>query len=331
MKEINTVLITGGAGYVGSTLVKKLSSYDYEIRVFDSSVFGNEGLFQLREKKNVKFIQGDIRNSNLLEKSLDDVNCVVHLAAITGPLCDQIPEATRQINVDATANLINLCKKKKVTRFFFSSTCSNYGSNLEVVDETTPLKPLSLYSETKIKGESLVLSSKNDNFEPCVLRFATVFGLSPKMRFDLLIQELIKNAFEHKTIEVYGPNYWRPFIHVGDVAEACMIGIRSDSKLISGEIYNVGDTNQNIKKIELAKFVQKRIAGTKIDIQEAKIDPRNYRVSFNKIKKNLGFKITKSIQDGIDEMINALSRGDVDYHETEFSHRVNLVKSIQVI
>ena len=330
MNKLKHILVTGGAGYVGSTLVNRLTSNNYQVSALDSMVFGNDRISDLFQSNAVQFIQGDIRDNKILEKSLEGIDCVVHLAAITGPLCDRIPEATKQINEVATLNLLNLCKKKQVKRFIFASTCSNYGSNLDVVDESTPLMSLSLYSETKVKMESAILNSKDSNFDPCVLRFATVFGLSPKMRFDLLVQELILDAILNKKIKIFGPQYWRPLVHVNDVATACILGIESPSDLISGEVYNVGSNEQNYRKLELAELVKEQIPDTEIEIQESKKDPRNYRVSFDKISQKLHFKAEKTVRDGIAEIVNSIRKDLFDPSASSSSIRTNQVEKVSV-
>ena len=330
MSKLNSVLVTGGAGYVGTTLAKKLSENGYHVRIIDSLIFGRNDIDKFLNDDSIEFIQGDIRDKNILEKCLEEIDCVFHLAAVTGPLCDRVPEATRQINVNATSQLIELSKAKNVKRFFFSSTCSNYGSNQEIVDESTPLKSLSLYSETKITAESLVLQAKNEYFEPCVLRFSTVYGISPKMRLDLLVHELILDALIRKKITVFGSNYWRPLIHVQDVAKACLSGIKGLSKLITGQVYNVGDFSQNFQKGHLAELVKEHLPQSEIVIQELREDPRNYRVSFEKIKKNLKFKIEHTVQDGILEIIEKINDGSIDPTKFDSKIRSKLADKISV-
>lgn len=330
LSKLNSILVTGGAGYVGSVLVKNLSNSGYNVRVLDSLIFNTEKNFKLFKNNSIEFVCGDIRNYNVLEKCLEGIDCVIHLAAITGPLCDIVPKATRQINEIATHKLVNLCKQKNVKRFFFASTCSNYGSNLKIVNELTPLKSLSLYSETKVNLESVVLNAKDSDFEPCVLRLATAFGISPQMRFDLLLQDLIHNAIVYKKILLFGPDFWRPLIHVKDISKAFIIAIESPTKLISGEIYNVGDNEQNYRKLELAQLIQKFLPKTQIEIQKLKKDPRNYKVSFNKIKNKFGFHSSKTVNDGISEILNGINNYTFDYLKSDFLFRSKLVKKVSV-
>ena len=330
MVGISSILVTGGAGYVGSTLVNDLANCGYNVRTLDSKIFCPEKNNNFLKNKSIEFIHGDIRNNNLLESCLEGIDCVIHLAAVTGPLCDKAPKATIQTNEVATKELVNLCKKKKIKRFFFASTCSNYGSNLKIVNEQTPLKPVSLYSKTKVNSESLVLDSKSINFEPCILRFSTVFGISPEMRFDLLLQELILNAIIYKKILIFGPDFWRPLIHVKDASDACIRCIESSSDLVSGEIYNVGASEQNFTKLELAQIVQEYFPDTQIEIQKSKKDPRNYKVSFDKIRKTFDFKIKNTVRDGISEMVDGINNGTLNYTNSDFSSRAKLAEKIPI-
>lgn len=331
MSNLKSILVTGGAGYIGSVLVGKLVEHGYQVRVLDSAIYGLSGITKYIENNSIELVVGDTRNGNIVEKSVKDVDCVIHLAAIVGePLCNKIPEAARQINELATKNLIKICKRTDVRRFIFASTCSNYGSSSTLVDENSPLQSLSLYSETKVNSESFLLNSKDPNFEPCVLRFATAFGLSPRMRFDLLLQEFIRDAVINKKMIIFGPNYWRPLAHVDDISNACIKAVNSSKDLISGEVYNVGGNDQNYTKITLAHIIQNLLPNITIEIQELKKDPRNYKVSFDKIAKNLKFKITKTVQDGASEIINKIQKGELNPRESEFSNMSKLTEKVQV-
>jgi len=327
MNSISSILVTGGAGYVGSALVNDLVKSGYKVRSLDAMFF-NPNQEEFFKNDSIEFISGDIRDKQLVEKCLEGIECVIHLAAITGPLCDKSPNATRQINEHATKQFVELCKKNGIKRFFFASTCSNYGSNLSVVTEETPVNSLSLYSETKVELEKFVKELNSPEFATCILRFSTVFGISPIMRFDLLVQELILNAIIYKKIKVFGPNFWRPLIDVRDVARACITCIVCPIEDVSGEIFNVGSNNQNFTKLELAKTVQEFFPDIEIEIQEFKKDPRNYRVSFDKIQEKLDFKTKHTIRDGISDMINAINNGEM-YQKSDFQTRAKLAEKIQ--
>ena len=325
MSRFSNILVTGGAGYIGSVLTRNLVLSKYNVKVLDSLVFGQDGISELVSNNSVNLFVGDIRNKEIIPDVLKEVDCVVHLAAIVGePLCSKIPKAARQINEFATKYLIDSCKKSGVQRFIFASTCSNYGSSLGFVNEDTPLESLSLYSETKVKSESYILDSKDDNFEPCILRFATAHGISPRMRFDLLVQEFIRDALIDKKISIFGPNHWRPLVHVDDIASACITAIENSSN-ISGEVYNVGDNEQNYTKKNLAELVQKYIPST-IEITESKQDLRNYRVSFDKIRNKLNFKVSKTVENGISEILNQINNHTLNPQNSQFS---NLAKAVE--
>ena len=330
MNNLKTILVTGGAGYIGSVVCPKLVEQGYIVKIYDSLIYGKDGILNLIDKKKVELITGDIRNNTLLEKSLQNVDCVLHLAAIVGePLCKKIPDAAHQINELSTSTLIELCKKQKVKRIIYASTCSNYGSSTELANETTPVQSLSLYSETKVKSELMILNSQTNEFSSCVLRFATAFGLSPRMRFDLLLQELIRDAIVDNKIVVFGPNYWRPLVHVEDIANACLKVIESSDDLISGEIFNVGENEENYTKIQIAELIKKYYPSTSIEIQEIKVDPRNYRVSFDKIKNNLDFSITKTVSNGIEEILDAVENHNLDPKQSEFSNMCKMTEQVK--
>ena len=330
MSKFSNILVTGGAGYIGSVLTRKLVSSKYNVKVLDSLIFGQDGISDLVSNKSVKLFSDDIRNEKILTDVLKNVDCVIHLAAIVGePLCKKIPEIAKQINELATKKIVDSCKKAGVQRLIFASTCSNYGSALETVNEDTPLESLSLYSETKVKSELNVLNSQDENFEPCVLRFATAYGLSPRMRFDLLLQEFIRDALIDKKISIFGPNHWRPLVHVDDIASSCIAAIEN-SENISGEVYNVGDNEQNYTKRDLAEMIQKHIPLSTIEVTKSKQDPRNYKVSFDKIRNKLNFKVTKTVEDGISEILNKIKDGKLDPRDSEFSNLSRATESVKV-
>ena len=267
MSSNSTILVTGGAGYIGSILTRKLVEKNFNVKVIDSLVFGNDGILDLINDNKIEFFNIDIRDTEKLKPILHNIDCVVHLAAIVGePLCKKIPIAAKQINEFATKNLVNICKKQNIQKFVFASTCSNYGSSESIVDESSPVHPLSLYSECKVNSEKYILKNNDANFSTCVLRFATAHGISPRMRFDLLVQEFLRDALVDKKISIFGEDFWRPLIHVNDMADACISIIQADMKLISGEIFNVGSNDENYTKKHLADIIKQHVTGTEIEI-----------------------------------------------------------------
>ena len=332
MRSLNSILITGGAGYVGSVLVRKLVSLGYDVKVIDSLVFGNDGISSLINEKKIEFFNLDIRETEKISSIIQNIDCVIHLAAIVGePLCKKIPDVAKQINEFATKNLVNICKNKKVKRFIFASTCSNYGSSQNVVNESSPVMPLSLYSECKVNSEKFILDQNNDIFETCVLRFATAHGLSPRMRFDLLVQEFMRDAIVDKKISIFGADFWRPLVHVEDMADACISAIDASSQLISGQIYNVGNDKENYTKIKLAEIIKEFITDVEIEIIKSKKDPRNYKVSFEKIENSLNFEPKYTVRDSVIEILNDIQSGKIDPRDSEFSNMSKLTEKINAL
>lgn len=330
MDDINSVLVIGGAGYIGSVLSPKLVDSSFDVKILDSGFFGLSGIEGLLNDS-VPLFQGDIRNDTFLDKSLKDIDCVIHLAAIVGePLCKKNPEAARQINLESTQKLVDLSRKNHVKRLIFASTCSNYGTSTEMVDENSELKSLSLYSETKVSSESIILNNNDEEMNTTVLRFATAFGLSPRMRFDLLLQEFIRDAYIENKIVLYGPDSWRPLVHVKDISDACLKAVQAENDKISGEIFNVGANEGNFTKICLAKLVQEHLPQTEIEIHPLQEDPRNYKVSFEKIKNILNFETKMSVKNGISEIITSIQEGKLDPKDSEFSNMSKMTEKIPV-
>ena len=332
MTSIQSVLVTGGAGYVGSILTNELVKKNYDVKVVDSLVYGDAGISSLIDQNKIEFFNLDIRDSSKIASILKNVDCVIHLAAIVGePLCKEIPEAAKQINEIATKNLVNLCKNNNVKRFIFASTCSNYGSSLNIVDESSPVKPLSLYSECKVNSEKYIIDNNSDKFQTCILRFATAHGLSPRMRFDLLVQEFLHDALVDKKISIFGEDFWRPLIHVDDMASACISVVDASSITISGQIFNVGSSNENYTKKQLANIIQKHVSDIKIEIVKSKTDPRNYKVSFDKIKRILNFQPKRTVENSVVEILSKIEDGTVDPRQSEFSNMSKLTTEIDTL
>ena len=330
MNELKSILVTGGAGYIGSVLTHKLVELGYNVRIIDSLIYGKDGISDLISKNSVELIEKDIRDEKTLNEAVKEIDCVIHLAAIVGdPLCKKIPIAAKQINEDATKKLVNISKKQGVKRFIFASTCSNYGSASTIVDENSPIQPLSLYSKTKVNSENFILNTKNSSFEPCILRFATAHGLSPRMRFDLLLQEFLRDAILDKKIRIYGPNFWRPLSHVDDISNACITTIKSSKNLISGQVYNVGNTSENYTKKMLAEIIQEFVPSTEIEITGSKTDLRTYKVSFDKIKNNLKFISKKTIRNSIQDILSKIEKGNLDPRASEFSNMSKLTERVK--
>ncbi|MBC8280118.1 MAG: NAD(P)-dependent oxidoreductase, partial [Chloroflexi bacterium] len=289
---------------MGSVLCRLLLKEGHEVVGLDSLLQGGEALTALYLEDNFTFVRGDIRSTEVLNRVIPGSDAVVHLAAIVGdPACAREPEVTKDVNVNGAMELIRTCRANNIGRLIFSSTCSNYGKMADpdsLVDEESELQPISLYAESKVAVERHLLDTHSEA-DPTVtvLRFATLFGLSPRMRFDLTVNTLTMEMLTTGSTVLYGEQFWRPYIHVLDAARAIVLVLGSPKEKVDGQVFNVGDTSQNYQKGQLAELILENI-GDKGSIEhvERDEDPRDYRVSFEKIQRELGFQITRTADDG---------------------------------
>lgn len=311
------VLVTGGAGYIGSVLVRLLLKQNYYVRVLDNLSFGGEAIVELLNDENFDFVKGDIRNKEDLVKAMKDIDYVAHLASIVGdPACAVNPELTKDVNLNGAKLTYDTANEMGVKSFIFASTCSNYGKMKDsnaFVDETSELAPVSLYAETKVEFENYLLSQdKNNKTKPTCLRFATVYGLSPRVRFDLTVNEFTKELALERELVVFGEQFWRPYCHVIDLSRGVITAIESDEEKVAFNVFNVGDTNENYQKQMIVDEIKKQLPNSKIKYVKRDEDPRDYRVSFEKIKNVLGFKITKTVPEGISQFIQVIQDGFIN-------------------
>lgn len=308
------VLVTGGAGYIGSVLVKLLLEKGYFVRVLDNLSFGGEAIVELLNNKQFDFIKGDIRNREDLERAMTDIDYVAHLASIVGdPACAINPELTKDININGAELTYQIANKMGVKKFIFASTCSNYGKMKDsdaYVDENSELRPVSLYAETKVQFENFLLSQdKNNVTKPTCLRFSTVYGLSSRIRFDLTVNEFTKELAINRELVVFGEQFWRPYCHVVDLSRGVIAVIEGNDELVAFNVYNVGDTNENYQKQMIVEEIKKQIPDAKIKYLKRDEDPRDYRVNFDKIKNELDFEITMRVPEGIAQTIKVIKDG----------------------
>jgi len=314
------VLITGGAGYIGSTLARELLDLGVRVRVLDSLRGGGDSLLGMMGNSNFEFIKGDVRDPSIVNRSLKGVSVVVHLAALVGhPLCNAFPDEAKAVNYHATADLFDTVIRNEVPRFIFASTCSNYGMlQGEDATEDSPLNPTNIYARAKVRAENYIMEKRVENTCTTILRFATAFGISPKTRMDLLLHEFVRDAIHNREILLYHKDSWRPYIHVIDVAQAVIKCITSPTERINGEIINVGSNHNNITKIDLANLVAKHVYGTRIKVVETGEDRRDYKVSFNKQRLKLRYIPTRSLEDGIIEIRDAIMNGVINPFDPRF-------------
>ena len=307
---MKNILVTGGAGYVGSGLLTELLNKGYNVTCVDNLMFGGESLLDIWHNKNFTFINCDINKHEELDKIFvkNNFDGVIHLAAIVGdPACKLNSDLAFKTNWESSKWLIDRSQSAGVSRFIFASTCSNYGKMDDpeaYVDENSKLAPVSLYAELKVKFEKYMLSEmkKIDGFSPTSLRFSTVYGLSRRMRFDLTVNEFTKDLALGKELVIFGEQFWRPYCHVKDFSNAFITVLNSSNEKVAYNVFNVGDTNENYTKQMLVNEIKKVLPNSKIKYVVKEDDPRDYRVNCDKIKKELGFEISMKVPDGIMEI-----------------------------
>jgi nucleoside-diphosphate-sugar epimerase len=308
------VLVSGGAGYIGSVLVRLLLEKGYKVRVLDSLMFGGEPIVDLLNHENFEFVKGDVRNEADVKKAVEGIDYVAHLASIVGdPACAKQPELARSTNLDGSKNFYKICNEYSVNRFVFASTCSNYGKMEDpnsFVVETSAVSPVSLYAETKVETELFLLSQEKTNIcKPICLRFSTVYGVSPRTRFDLTVNEFTKELALGRELVIFGEKFWRPYCHVVDLARAVIAVFEAEETKVAFEVFNVGDTKENYQKQMLVDEIKKFLPESKVSYVSKTEDPRDYRVAFEKIYNAIGFKITKTVPEGIKQIIQSINDG----------------------
>ena len=319
------VLVTGGAGYIGCVMVRQLLDKGYSVRVIDSLKWGGESLFDLITNNNFELQKGDIRNIEDVRKALININYVIHLAAIVGdPACSKFSNEAKETNWDASVRLFEESEKSGIERFIFASTCSNYGKMKDsdgYVDEDSELNPVSLYAELKVKFENYLLNEKrNSSICSTALRFSTVYGFSPRIRFDLTVNEFTRNMVLENFQEIWGEQFWRPYAHVDDLCRASILVLESKKSKVNSQVFGVGDTDQNYQKGMIIREINKLIDGD-IKYVAKDEDPRDYKVDFSKIKNELGFSISKTVPDGIKEIKKIVESGIItDCYSTKFKN-----------
>ncbi len=331
MDKIKTILVTGGAGYVGAVLVPKLLAKGYRVKVLDLFIYGDNVLKSQNKNPGLTVVKGDIRDRALLESELSDIDVVIHLACISNdPSYELNPDLGKSINYDAFVTLVELAKKNNVKRFVYASSSSVYGIKEESrVTEDLPLEPLTDYSIYKAKCEEVLLKEATDDFVVTIIRPSTVCGYSPRLRLDLTVNILTNHAINKGIITVFGGEQKRPNIHIQDMTDLYLFLLDQSDEKIHKKIYNVG--YQNYKVGEIAEIV-KRTLGGDISIKTTPTnDNRSYHVSSEKIKRELGFEARHTIEEAVLDLQKAFETGkisdpfeDIRYYNIKTMQALNL-------
>jgi nucleoside-diphosphate-sugar epimerase len=307
------VLVTGGSGYIGAPLCEELLASGRRVRALDALLHGQSAVADRLRRAGVELLVGDIRDPEARRAALRGADAVVHLAAIVGdPACARDPERSHEVNVEATIGLVADARRAGVTQLVFASTCSNYG---RMADPTVPiteegeLAPVSLYARQKVQIEKALLSAENGALKPTCLRFATVYGVAPRMRFDLTVNEFARDLWADRELEVFGEQFWRPYVHVRDAGRAVRSVLDASPGRMGGQVFNVGRSGENYRKLDLVEEIRRQIPTGRVSYVHRDEDPRDYKVSFDKIAAQLGFKTLMTVPDGIAEVIEGLDAG----------------------
>lgn len=316
-----TVLVVGGAGYVGNVLVRRLLDAGHAVKVLDRLIFDHgAAIAPLLEHPGFDLVLGDMRDPGALAEALDGATDVALLAGLVGdPITKTYPELSDSINLGGCTAVIEALDGRGIDRFVFTSTCSNYGlrTSDEPATEESELSPVSLYAEHKVEIERRILAAgaAGVDYTPTVLRISTAYGLSPRMRFDLTISEFTRTLAAGEELIVYDADTWRPYCHVSDIAKAVMTALGAPADLVAGEVFNVGHSDENYTKRMVVDVVQDAIGGAgKVSYEEGGRDPRNYRVSFEKIRETLGYEPDFRVPISVAAVAEAVQAGAfVDY------------------
>jgi nucleoside-diphosphate-sugar epimerase len=303
------VLVTGGAGYVGAEVVSALLERGADVRILDNLLHGQDEVAATLTAKGAQLVDADIRDGEKRREALRGANAVVHLAAIVGdPACARDPELAQEVNVEATRDLVEDAGAAGVGHFIFASTCSNYGRMADPetpIDETGELAPVSLYAEQKVGIEKMLLGRDAAPKATC-LRFATVYGAAPRMRFDLTVNEFTRELWADRDLEVFGEQFWRPYVHARDAAKGMATVLEAGPDEVGGDVFNVGHSDENYRKLDLVEIIGEKVPRGHVSFVHRDEDPRDYKVSFEKIRERLGYVPDMRVPDGIAEVAKGL-------------------------
>lgn len=313
--------MTGGAGYVGSALLPRLLHAGWRVRVLDILLWGEESIRPWLSHPRLELVKADFRDVEPVVRALRGVDAVVHLGGVVGDQsCDLDEQRTLEINVTATRLLAEAARGLDVPRFVFASTGAVYGACDHLMDEESPLNPVSLYARSKIAGERILLEMASDVFAPTVMRFGTIFGFSGRARFDLVINLLTAKALLDQKITVYGGDQWRSFVHVDDAARAVHAALEAPLEQVSGQVFNTGNNEQTYTIREVGEIIHSFVPDAELILSES-VDRSDYRINCEKIQRVLGYSTHWSVEDGIRQVTRAIKAGQVsDYTHEKYSN-----------
>lgn len=313
------VLVTGGAGYIGSALTGALLRKGYSVTVVDDLLFGGESLLAYLADPRFHFVKADVWEARAVRDAMRQdwpkPQAVIHLAAIAGfPACQAVGrQVAWRYNVEATQRVYEQAVELGVARFIYASTYSNYGLSPDgkPVTEESPLTPQSLYAETKIASERYLLGQADSPCAPLIFRMATVYGISPRTRFDVILNQFVLEAYSKRQLLIYQRGYSRSFIHVQDAVQGLLLGLEAPEAKIRGQVYNLGADEGNATKDQIVALILKRLPETVVHYKDMTFggDMRDITVSYEKIKKVLGFNARYTLEDGVREVLHALRSG----------------------
>ncbi len=318
------ILLIGGEGYIGNVVALSLLNQNYKITSIDNLIYSNyDNIISKKFNSNYSFINADINNISVMDENIKKHEVIILLAGLVGdPITKKYPKQSDIINLKGVKNIINICEQNS-KKLIFVSTCSNYGliNHDEIADEKHILKPLSLYAKAKVEVEEFIMKKKISNkFKPTILRFATAFGISPRMRFDLTVNQFTRELFLSKRLDVFDADTWRPYCHVKDFASLIEKVIQVDESKVAWEIFNAGGNENNATKRTIINKISKFLKNINVNFLENDVDPRNYKVEFSKVNNLLDFKPKYSIEYGIEEIIKSMQSG---MYKEEVNNNVN--------
>jgi len=304
------VAVTGGAGYVGACVVEELLDAGHEVRVLDALLHGQHDVREALERLGAEVVVGDIRDARARDLAFDGVDAVVHLAAIVGdPACAKDPARSQEVNVEGSGAVVETAARAGASRLVFASTCSNYGRMADPavpIDESAELAPVSLYAEQKVGIERRLLEGDTGDLRPTCLRFATVYGAAPRMRFDLTVNEFTRDLWAGRDLAVFGELFWRPYVHARDAALGVRMVLEAPQDDVGDEVFNVGHSAENYRKLDLVEMITRTLGRGEVSYVHREEDPRDYKVSFEKVREVLGYEPRWKVPSGVEEIVEAL-------------------------